>query len=70
MRLDYLNLADFIPGVAPYETATRVDFVEVANGVRMTLTLAPMHDDTWTQRMAAGWESELDKLGRAVARLK
>jgi uncharacterized protein YndB with AHSA1/START domain len=69
-HLVYANLVDFIPGLAPYETATRVDFTPAPNGVRMVVTLEPMHDEIWTQRMAAGWDSELDKLGKVIASRK
>jgi uncharacterized protein YndB with AHSA1/START domain len=66
-RLAYLNHVDFVPGVATYDVATRVDFVPAPTGVRIVLHLARMHDDIWTQRMAAGWESELGKLAKALA---
>jgi uncharacterized protein YndB with AHSA1/START domain/predicted enzyme related to lactoylglutathione lyase len=65
-RLAYVNHVDFVPGVAPYENATSVDFMRTANGVRMVLTLDPMHDEIWTQRMAAGWESEVGKLEKVL----
>jgi hypothetical protein len=32
----------------------------------MTLTMDTMHDERWTQLAAAGWEMELNKLGRAL----
>jgi uncharacterized protein YndB with AHSA1/START domain len=66
-RLAYLNLVDFVPGVATYETPLTVDFARAPNGVRMVLTLDPMHDEVWTQRMQAGWESELGKLEKVLA---
>lgn len=66
-RLAYLNHVDFVPGVATYETAHSVDFARAANGVRMVLTVHPMHDQVWTQRMVAGWENELGKLERLLA---
>ena len=31
-------------------------------------TIEAMHDETWTQRMADGWESELHKLEKVLAR--
>jgi uncharacterized protein YndB with AHSA1/START domain len=67
-RLAYLNHADFIPGVAPYDVAMVVELHPVADGVRMVLTMDAMHDEEWTRRMVAGWENELDKLARALAR--
>jgi uncharacterized protein YndB with AHSA1/START domain len=65
-RLVYVNHVDFVPGVATYEVAQTVDFFETANGVRLVLTLDPMHDEIWTQRMAAGWENELGKLAKVI----
>jgi hypothetical protein len=62
-----VGAADFIPGVAPYETHTAVDFARVANGIRVVVTLEPMHDEMWTQRMTAGWESQLGRLEKVVA---
>ena len=66
-KLAYLNTADFIPGVAPYDTGTTVSFTKASNGVRMTITIDPMHDEVWTGRMAAGWEGQLGKLDRLFA---
>jgi len=61
-RLAYIHLADFIPGVEPYDVATVVELESRSGGVRMVLTLDPMHNDEWTSRAVAGWESELGKL--------
>jgi uncharacterized protein YndB with AHSA1/START domain len=66
-RLAYTNVADFIPGVAAYDVDTVVELFPAARGVRLVLTLDPMHDEVWTGRMAAGWESELGKLERVIA---
>lgn len=66
-RLAYLHLADFVPGVAPYDVATTVELFAAGGGVRMVITLDRMHDDEWTQRMVAGWTSELGKLERLLA---
>jgi uncharacterized protein YndB with AHSA1/START domain len=65
-RLAYLTLADFIPGVAPYEVAAQVELVPVAAGVRMTLTFDRMHDEIWTERAIAGWKSQLGKFPAPV----
>ena len=65
-RLAYTTLADFIPGVAPYDAATFVDLHLVAGGVRMVLSQEAMHDEHWTQLAVMGWESELDKLARLL----
>ena len=66
-RLAYRNIVDFVPGVAPYEVATVVEFQKSAQGVRMVLTMDAMHDDRWTQMAVMGWESELSKLATRLA---
>jgi uncharacterized protein YndB with AHSA1/START domain len=65
-RLAYVHLADFIPGVEPYDVATQVELSETAEGVRLVLTFDAMHDDEWTGRAAMGWESELGKLAAVL----
>ena len=65
-RLAYVSHIDFVPGVEPYEQLTTVDLDAVADGVRVVMTMEPMHDDEWTQRLVAGRENELDNLGRLV----
>lgn len=69
-RLAYVHLADFIPGVEPYDVATVVELESTPQGVRMALTFDAMHSDEWTQRAAMGWQSELDKLATVVAASK
>ncbi len=66
-RLRYVHAADFIPGVAPYDVATTLDLEETGTGVRLVLSFDPMHDQLWTKRAVAGWESELGKLADALA---
>ena len=66
-RLAYVHLADFIPGVEPYDVATVVELHGTAEGVRMVLTFDPMHSDEWT-KATMGWESELGKLDDVVSR--
>jgi uncharacterized protein YndB with AHSA1/START domain len=66
-RLAYLHLADFIPGVEPYDVAHLVELHPTPQGVRMVLTIEAMHDEEWTQRAVMGWENELQKLARALA---
>jgi uncharacterized protein YndB with AHSA1/START domain len=61
-RLAYKTLADFVPGVTPYEVATVVDLRTVSKGVKVTITVDAMHDDVWTERARAGNESQLRKL--------
>jgi uncharacterized protein YndB with AHSA1/START domain len=67
-RLAYIQLADFIPEVAPYDVDTVVEMKETPDGVHMTLTFDAMHDELWTNRAVAGWNMELDKLGERLAR--
>ncbi len=69
-RLAYVHLADFIPGVEPYDVATVVELAPTPQGIRMTLTFDAMHSDEWTQRAVMGWESELGKLAALVAARK
>ncbi|HJZ74495.1 MAG TPA: SRPBCC domain-containing protein [Vicinamibacterales bacterium] len=66
-RLAYVHLADFIPGVEPYDVATIVELTPTAGGVRMTLTFDAMHSDEWTDRAVLGWTSELGKLEALLA---
>lgn len=65
-RLAYKTIADFVPGVAPYEVGTVVDLLAVDDGVKLTITFDAMHDDTWTERARAGHESQLRKLDRLL----
>jgi uncharacterized protein YndB with AHSA1/START domain len=65
-RLAYSTLADFIPGVEPYDVATVIELNPTAQGVQMVLHFDAMHDEQWTQRAAAGHESELEKLSRVI----
>ena len=65
-RLAYLHLADFIPGVEPYDVATLVELEPAPSGVKMRLTFDAMHDPIWTERQQKGWEMELEKLAKAL----
>ena len=67
-RLAYVHLADFVPGVDPYDVATIVELMETADGVHMALTFDAMHSDEWTERAVMGWTSEIGKLGERLAR--
>jgi uncharacterized protein YndB with AHSA1/START domain len=66
-RLAYTHLADFIPGVEPYDVATLVEFHSNGQSVRMVLTFDPMHDELWTRRAVMGHESQLGKLEMVIA---
>jgi len=68
-RLGYTHLADFIPGVEPYDVATLVEFHLIGKTVRMVLTFDAMHDEEWTQRAVMGHESQLGKLEKAIDNL-
>jgi len=67
-RLRYLHRADFIPGVEPYDVEHTVELHPTGDGVRMVLTFEAMHDEEWTQRAAMGWDNELGKLAKVLAR--
>jgi len=67
-RLAYTHLADFIPGVEPYDIATVVELHAEGRNVRMVLTLDAMHSDEWTERAVMGWESQLGKLSGVLTR--
>jgi uncharacterized protein YndB with AHSA1/START domain len=66
-RLAYKTLADFVPGVAPYEVATVVELKATADGVKLTITFDAMHDHVWTERARAGHESQMRKLDALLA---
>lgn len=66
-RLAYVHLVDFVPGVGAYDVATQVTMAASGGGVRMALSFDAMHDEMWTNRATMGWESELGKLGAAIA---
>jgi uncharacterized protein YndB with AHSA1/START domain len=67
-RLAYLSLIDFVPGHDPYEHLTVVDITGTGDRAHVVMTVDPMHDETWTQRIVAGRTNELDNLEVAVAR--
>lgn len=61
-RLVYTTLTDFIPGIAPYDVTTVVEFQQIASGTKLIVTSDVLHDDTWTARAREGHESQLRKL--------
>lgn len=65
-RLAYTHLADFIPGVEPYDIAHAIELHPKGQGVRLVLTFDAMHDEEWTQRAVMGWENELGKLEEII----
>jgi uncharacterized protein YndB with AHSA1/START domain len=66
-RLAYKTLADFIPGVEPYDVATVVELKAADGGVKLVITFDAMRDDLWTERARAGHESQLRKLDALLA---
>ncbi len=66
-RLAYSTLADFIPGVTPYDVNTVIEFQQRAKTVRMVLTFDAMHDKEWSARSVAGMESQLERLTKIIA---
>ena len=66
-RLAYTSVADFVPGVAPYDVATLVELQQSAQSVRLVLTIDAMHDEQWTNLAVMGWQSELGKLAKVLA---
>ena len=67
-RLAYREMADFIPGVEPYEVSIVIEIVPVTDGVRVMVTFDRMHDERWTEMARLGRESELDRLAKVLAR--
>ena len=67
-RLAYRDIADFIPGVEPYEVETVIELVVVGDGVRMVCTFDRMHNDEWTRLAVLGHESELVRLAEVLAK--
>ncbi|GAA2866746.1 SRPBCC family protein [Nonomuraea rubra] len=64
--LSYTSLADFIPGVEPYDFLTVVEIQPSGDGVHVVMTMDAMHDEEWTQRLTAGRGNEMDNLGRVI----
>jgi uncharacterized protein YndB with AHSA1/START domain len=59
----WMNLADFIPGVDPYEVETRLTLTAQGAGtVRVDLQLDAMHNEFYTSMATQGWEMEMGKL--------
>jgi uncharacterized protein YndB with AHSA1/START domain len=66
-RLRYAHRIDFVPGVAPYETAALIELHAAAQQVRLVVSLDAMHDELWTARAREGWDSQLGRLLRQLA---
>jgi uncharacterized protein YndB with AHSA1/START domain len=63
----WMNLADFIPGVEPYEVETRLTLTpEGRENTQVALQFDAMHNEFYTQMATQGWEGELGKLEDAL----
>ena len=69
-RLVHRDVADFIPGIEPYEVETILELSEVEGGTHIVLTFDAMHDAHWTEMAKLGRESELGKLEELLAARK
>src|SRR5207253_3704875 len=67
-RIAYRSLIDFVPGVDPYQELTVVDLTPSGDSARVIMTMEPLHDEVWTERLVKGRENELDNLGRVIER--
>jgi uncharacterized protein YndB with AHSA1/START domain len=67
-RLVTRDVADFIPGVEPYEVETVLELNPVEGGTHLVLTFDAMHDERWTENARLGREQELRKLGELLAK--
>ena len=66
-RLAYRSLIDFVPGCEPYEHLTVVDLTADDGGTEVMMTMEPLHDEQWTQRLVASRSNELDNLAAVLA---
>jgi uncharacterized protein YndB with AHSA1/START domain len=66
-HVEFTTLADFVPGVAPYEVRTTLDLEVRGDSTLLTLRFDAMHNAEWTERARLGHESELDRLERVLA---
>jgi uncharacterized protein YndB with AHSA1/START domain len=66
-HLAYDTVADFIPGMKPYDVGTDIELFAEGDSVRLVLTIDRMHDEVWTNRAVMGWQNELTKLGNRIS---
>lgn len=66
-RLAYRSVIDFVPDHEPYEQLTEVDLVPAEGGTLVRMTVEPLHDEVWTQRLLAGRANELENLAALVS---
>jgi hypothetical protein len=67
-RLAYVHVADFIPGVKPYDVATVLELKAGPRSVRMLLIFDAMHDEQWTRMAVMGWVSQLGKFALRIGK--
>jgi uncharacterized protein YndB with AHSA1/START domain len=64
--LGYQSLVDFVAGHEPYEFSTEIELTPTPDGTQVVMTVEPLHDETWTQRLLDGRANELENLGRLL----
>ncbi len=67
-RLAYRSLVDYVPDHEPYEHLTLIELEPCENGVTVAMTMEPLHDEVWTERLIAGRANELDNLTALIVR--
>jgi len=65
-RIAYDSTIDFVPDHEPYEHHTEVALEQVDSGTCVIMTIDPLHDEVWTQRLVEGRTNELENLSRLV----
>lgn len=65
-KLSYRSLIDFVPGQESYEHLTVVELAPAPDGSEVVMTIEPLHNEEWTERIVAGRENELDNLARVL----
>lgn len=66
-RLVTQHVADFIPGVEPYDVESVVELEAAGEGTRLVVSFDAMHDAHWTEMARLGREGELRKLADLLA---
>lgn len=66
-RLAYSSLADFIPGVDPYEFMTVIEITPADGSTQVVMTMDALHDEIWTDRLTMGRRNELENLAKVIA---
>lgn len=66
-RLAYNSTIDFVRDHETYEHHTTVELERVDGGTRVVMTIEPMHDDVWTQRLVEGRTNEIENLAQLLA---